>query len=351
MKKLLAILLLFFSFASAQKTIAVIEFEGLGISQVTAKALTNELESYLSNMGIYRVVERGQMENILQEQGLQQTGCISSECAVEVGQALGAQLLVSGSISKIGTIYSVTAKIMDVETGEVIKPANYRYRGDDVGELLDGMADIVAQLTGQSVKKTPIVTTPTPVPATVSNNLGAISITTMPDGANLWIDDVLVDGLSPYKTDGITEGLHTIRARKGFWVGSKDLYVTPNTINQLYISLVVGRQKLEVISTPSEAEIFIDDDFKGNTPFTVMDLVIGSHNIRLVKGERFLEYTGTVEIKNDAVNSLSIQLQKAPTKDLEVRSSPPGASLFIDGVLYGQTPFTAEDLLIRNYQL
>ena len=166
MKKHLTILLIFLHilpsipFAKQAQTIAVIEFEGLDISQVTAKALTNELESYLSNMGIYRVVERGQMENILQEQGLQQTGCISSECAVEVGQALGAQLLVSGSISKIGTIYSIAAKILDVETGEVIKSANYRYRGEDIGELLEGMADIATQLTGKSVNKAPIVTKP-----------------------------------------------------------------------------------------------------------------------------------------------------------------------------------------------
>ena len=58
MKKPLAILLVFLHilpsipFAQQAQTIAVIEFEGLDISQVTAKALTNELEGYLSNMGI-----------------------------------------------------------------------------------------------------------------------------------------------------------------------------------------------------------------------------------------------------------------------------------------------------------
>ncbi|SVA90888.1 uncharacterized protein METZ01_LOCUS143742 [marine metagenome] len=41
MKKPLAILLLLFSFGSAQETIAVIEFEGLSISQNEAKSLTN----------------------------------------------------------------------------------------------------------------------------------------------------------------------------------------------------------------------------------------------------------------------------------------------------------------------
>ena len=50
MKKFLTIILFLFSFLSAQQTIAVIEFEGLNVSQVTSKALTNELEGYLSNM-------------------------------------------------------------------------------------------------------------------------------------------------------------------------------------------------------------------------------------------------------------------------------------------------------------
>ena len=44
------------------------------------------------------------MGAILEEQGLQQSGCVSSECAVEVGNALGAKFIVTGSISKVGNI-------------------------------------------------------------------------------------------------------------------------------------------------------------------------------------------------------------------------------------------------------
>ena len=53
MKKPLAILVLLFSFASAQETIAVIEFEAKGISQLEASALTDELEIKLSDIGGY----------------------------------------------------------------------------------------------------------------------------------------------------------------------------------------------------------------------------------------------------------------------------------------------------------
>jgi len=170
MKKHLAILLIFFHilpsipFAQQVQSIAVIEFEGLGISQAEAKALTNELEIYLSNLGVYRIIERGEMENILQEQGLQQTGCIASECAVEIGKMVGAQLLVSGSVSKVGSIFSVTAKILNVETGELVKSASYKVRGQIDNVLTEGMADIASQLTGKFVKPTTVIRSPTPTP-------------------------------------------------------------------------------------------------------------------------------------------------------------------------------------------
>ncbi|MGE4658832.1 MAG: CsgG/HfaB family protein [Gammaproteobacteria bacterium] len=126
MKKPLAILLLLFSFVSAQETIAVIEFEGKGISQVEASALSDELEIHLSNFGGYTVVERGKMEEVLEEQGFQQSGCVSEECAVEVGKMLGTKVIVVGSISKVRSTFSVNSKIVDVQTGGITRTASYK---------------------------------------------------------------------------------------------------------------------------------------------------------------------------------------------------------------------------------
>jgi TolB-like protein len=151
MKKPLAILLLLFSFGSAQETIAVIEFEAKGISQIEASALSDELEMHLTNIGGYTLVERGKVEEVLQEQGFQQTGCTSDECAVEVGMLLSVQNIVLGSISKVGSTFSVNAKIVDVQTGEILKQASYKFRGliDDL--LVSGMAEVTSQLIGKSV--------------------------------------------------------------------------------------------------------------------------------------------------------------------------------------------------------
>lgn len=57
---------------------AVIDFEGKGISQTEASALTDRLRGELFKIG-FQVMERGLMEEILTEQGFQQTGFTSEK--------------------------------------------------------------------------------------------------------------------------------------------------------------------------------------------------------------------------------------------------------------------------------
>ena len=151
MKRLL--LLLSFSLSSylfAQQTVAVLDFEGVGISADEAKSLSYRFGSEFTKLaqGKYTLVERQQMGEILEEQGLQQSGCVSSECAVEVGAALGAKFIVTGSITKVGNIYSVNARLMNVETTEIIRSISHDQMGN-IGILLtQGMKEAAAKLLG-----------------------------------------------------------------------------------------------------------------------------------------------------------------------------------------------------------
>ena len=142
-------LLLFIGLSFAQDiTIAVLDFDGDGVSQSETRTLTNRLRDEMFNTGIYIVLERGKMDEVLKEQGFQQTGCVTSECAVEVGNMLGVQQMIGGSIGKVGNIHTVSARIIDVESGEVLKSANYDHIGD-IGQLLiSGMKAIAKQLAG-----------------------------------------------------------------------------------------------------------------------------------------------------------------------------------------------------------
>ena len=135
------------TFLFAQAPIAVIDFEGKGISQTEASALTDRLRTELYNGEYFVVVERGMMEEILTEQGFQQSGCTTNECIVEVGRLVGVDRIVGGSISKVGNIYSVSSRIVNVETGEIEKTEVYDHIGD-IGQLLtNGMRMVAIGLT------------------------------------------------------------------------------------------------------------------------------------------------------------------------------------------------------------
>ncbi len=142
-------LLLFIGLAWGQsKTIAVLEFEGKGVSQSETSTLTDRLRDEIFKTGVYNVLERGLMDDVLKEQGFQQTGCTTSECAVEVGNMLGVQQMIGGSIGKVGNIYTVSARVIDVETGEVLKSANYDLVGGIEELLMNGMNQVASELSG-----------------------------------------------------------------------------------------------------------------------------------------------------------------------------------------------------------
>ena len=70
--------------------IAVMDLKGIGVSQRTAKTASNMIRNKLINTRKFTVIERSQMSAILEEQGLQQTGCTDEACAVEMGRLLSA---------------------------------------------------------------------------------------------------------------------------------------------------------------------------------------------------------------------------------------------------------------------
>lgn len=64
------------------------------------------------------MVERSQIDKVIQELKLHMTGFISQETAIRAGRLAGASLIITGTLSDIGKRVGVRAKIVRVETGE-----------------------------------------------------------------------------------------------------------------------------------------------------------------------------------------------------------------------------------------
>ncbi len=132
--------------------VAVMDLEGRGVSAMEAQTLTDRLRSEMVNVGAFQVVERGQMEMLLEEQGFQQTGCTSAECAVEMGKLLGVQAMATGSIGKLGTMWTLDVRMFDVGTGEISKVSSRNFQGGVEG-LLDLLKLATRDLAGLPVEE------------------------------------------------------------------------------------------------------------------------------------------------------------------------------------------------------
>ncbi|UCH10198.1 MAG: hypothetical protein JSU61_13530, partial [Fidelibacterota bacterium] len=126
--------------------IAVVELEAYGISETEVQALTNRLRVELFQRGHFAVVERDQMRAILEEQDFQQTGCTTNECLVEVGQLLNVQQIFAGSISKVGEVFSIEVRVIDVLTGEIVNAAIVDVMGAISDVLTEGIGRAAARL-------------------------------------------------------------------------------------------------------------------------------------------------------------------------------------------------------------
>lgn len=124
--------------------VAVLPLDARGLTTEEAQVMTEMLGSELLQTGAFRVMERSQMDKILAEQGFQKSGaCDNSQCAVEMGQLLGIERMVVGSIGKVGRTFLVSVRMVNVGSGEIMRSVS-RTTTSDVDDILTRMLPIVA---------------------------------------------------------------------------------------------------------------------------------------------------------------------------------------------------------------
>lgn len=121
--------------------LAVMNLDAKGVSQVESEVLSEKLRSHIlrvvetpkyrsmKNSVPYELVERTQMDKIFDQFNIQNTGCVSDSCAVELGKMLGTDRIIIGQVGLVGKTYSVSARIVDIETSKAVRTADRQYRG------------------------------------------------------------------------------------------------------------------------------------------------------------------------------------------------------------------------------
>ncbi|GHU25935.1 hypothetical protein FACS1894164_16270 [Spirochaetia bacterium] len=91
-------------------------------TEALSSYVSEQLSSRLVNNGRFTVIERNPaiLTDLRAETAYQMSGEVSDETAQRIGKQLGAQIVISGSISQVGTTYQLSIKIISIETVTIL---------------------------------------------------------------------------------------------------------------------------------------------------------------------------------------------------------------------------------------
>lgn len=105
---------------SERLSLAVLPFRNENAGKNTVPGFQDSLTHALTKRNRFRMIERNQIELILQEQNLNRTGLFDAKTAVKIGRMASARSVLTGSIMNIHNRTVITARMIDVETSKVV---------------------------------------------------------------------------------------------------------------------------------------------------------------------------------------------------------------------------------------
>ncbi len=131
--------------SEGQKTLysaAVLDFSSKDrANPEEGKEVAMLLTAFLSENTELTMVERQQLETVINEAALGLSGTITSETAVKIGQLVGAKIMITGSVMALGKEKTLVAKVMGTETGRVFAIPEKVGRSDSMSDACLALAE------------------------------------------------------------------------------------------------------------------------------------------------------------------------------------------------------------------
>ena len=164
---------------------------------------------------------------------------------------------------------------------------------------------------------------------------GVVNVLSDPSGAELSVNDV-VHGVTPLLVKGVPKGRAVVKFRlPGFKEEVRELVMRAGDQQTLSIALTALPGTLNLISVPEGASFYVNDKAYGRGPVAIPSLAPGDYSVR-AEMDGYGTMTRTVTISNGESAREEFRLSNVMGR-LEVRSSPPGAQVILDGHPVGTT--------------
>lgn len=301
--------------------IAIIPLNPIGVSKAEAQTMTGLLETGLVKADVYEIIEQSSMKDVLGAQEYSLSDCTDEACAIQFGKLLSAEQIVLGQISKIGGLYIVNVKMIDVQTGRNLRADKIdASSAEELTKLMDLLAYKLAGLTLQEGTQ-----------QVIAREFGELFVATVPDGAQIYVNGVK-KGQSPNLISKVPVGTVEVEVRKGSLYGRQEVHVSEDTTAEVAIELKATFGNLFVASSEKDVEVFLDSVSLGmlGTGF-YKEISVGTYTVEL-KGEDTY-WSGEVEVVEG--RSARVDAYPRPFGVLQY-FLPDGATAEITGTQYRQ---------------
>jgi TolB-like protein len=313
-------------------TIGVLELDVNNVDVGEARAISERLRAYLGRTNVFQVIERNKMETIMQELGFQLSGaCDTDECVVQVGKILGASKMVAGSVSRVGTLYSLQVRIVDITTSQIETQAFRDVNGVEqvLTEATQTVANELADFVRGGAASAAAVQPQTGQPTVLTT--ASIRFESTPAGATILVDDRPV-GASP-ATVALAEGAHRVVIRHdGYREETRTVQVVAGRDRTETFSLrEVPRGSISVTTDPPGGTVLVDGTaIAARTPVSRFQVYEGTHQVE-VRLEGYETQSREVTISGRENVSIEMSLRPSGSAQLTLRSTLAGATAVIAG--------------------
>ncbi len=184
------------------------------------EAISGMLMTELINGKIFQVIERNEIQRMMEEMTLQLSGAVDSKTAKRIGEILGVEILVFGTVAKFGNLVETDIRLIATETGEALLAESASSRS------VEEIRSMVKNLARKIEKRY------------LGRFLEELRVTSTPAGATVYVDGNLV-GETPI-VHNLGKGHHKVIVRKRGYDNWEKIITVVKGSNNIHAELKSG---------------------------------------------------------------------------------------------------------------
>ncbi|MEC7984557.1 MAG: SUMF1/EgtB/PvdO family nonheme iron enzyme [Myxococcota bacterium] len=346
------------SFASVR--LAVLEFQGAGIDPNLLQLLTDEVRTGIVHVTKGEkikgekliIMTRENMMQVLKDQGLSAEDCVG-ECEVEIAKNIGADYVISGNVTKIGTLFALVVKLHSTADSNLLASESFKTKSAE--NLVNDSGKVGAKVFQEGLNLSPKQQNASAVSSGFQGGFsqeedsdwvikkgkskGIVHFTSTPSGATVMMNGKLVCPSTPCKKN-LVLGKHNISIqRERYFEWKEQVTLAKGTKVNAILKPTFGY--FEVMSSFSGVSLFMNGNKLGKTPISRRELDPGRYNIRIkdncYKGPeyRFELKPGDTEVVDYPIKQRQSGIDVSV---VESNGDDVSAKVYVDGKPVGDSP-------------